>query len=106
MLNIIGFAVVIGSGNVGLDACTASGAGHSRCSWDARRRRHGRTRPHLNRRRGRDAYVEESAAKRPIDASCGRGGRSGNEKRYDSIGSDSARRCADEQRGRSPSQSR
>ena len=57
MLKIIGFAVVIGSGSVGLDACPPPGRGHSSCSWDARRRRHGRTRPHLNRRCGRDAYV-------------------------------------------------
>jgi hypothetical protein len=80
MLKIIGFAVVIGSGSVGLDACTASGARPLEMFLGraAAPPRQDQAAP-KQETRSRRVCRRESAAKRPIDASCGRGGRSGNE---------------------------
>ena len=80
MLKITGFAVVIGSGSVGLDACTAFGARPlgmflGRAAAPARQ---DQAAP-KQETRSRRVCRRESTAKRPIDASCGRGGLSGNE---------------------------
>lgn len=80
MLKIIGFAVVIGSGSVGLDACTASGARPLEMFLGraAAPPRQDQAAP-KQETRSRRVCSQGIGRKASIDASCGRGGRSGNE---------------------------